>query len=266
MKLRWLTNLVSALTLTSLWAASAQAFSFKTNYNAALTGEDIWKGDIKLESVEFGGKTYKNFGLVNQVNILENDVWTKGNEGAASADYGDLATVGLKKEHLAVGVSEAAKTALGNLYLSSIIDTEDSGSFKMDLLFDKAVDNILVWERGQNSNLKIQALNAKGQLIGNELLLGRSKASNNSLWTDAGYRLNTREISDAQAVSSLGLSLADLGIQSGSIHGLRVISESNYNGPDWKVIGTSVPEPTTLAGLGVVVTSLLVGRRKSKAS
>jgi hypothetical protein len=260
MNIKLLATLISTLTLTGVFSASAQAFTFKTNYST--TDTKTWKKDIYLNSVEFGGKTYTNFSLVNRVNLLQNDTWTGGNTGAASGDRGDLATVGIKEEKLS---NEGAATALGNRYLSSIIDTEDTGKFTMDLFFNKPVDNILVWERGQNSNLQIQALDAKGNVISNWLTLGISNPLKKTGWTNAGYRLDTTEITGSQAVASKGVSLLDLGLNTPFISGLRVRSFSSYAGPDFKIMGTvaaSIPEPATVFGLGVVGAALILSRRQ----
>jgi hypothetical protein len=134
-------------------------------------------------------------------------------------------------------------------------------------MFDKAVDNILVFERGKNSQLDIQAIDFKGNLIGNLVNLPRS---NN--WFDAGYSIDTKEIGSAQAVASIGLSLLDFGLDSKeSIFGYRMISQGGlYNGPDWKILGTtdptpaSVPEPTAVIGLGLVAGSFVASRRRQK--
>lgn len=270
MKTQLFASLATALALTGVFASSAQAvgFSFKTNYTAALEGANQSKGDIWLNSVEFvefGGQTITDFSLANSVKIVSNDIWTGGNTGAASADMGDLATVGLSEEKL---TEAGAVTALGNLNLNSIIDTEDKGNFAIDVMFDKAVDNILVFERGKNSKLDIQAIDYKGNLIGNLIALPKS---NN--WTDAGYSINTMEIGGAQAVASIGLSLADFGLsKDDSIFGYRMISRGDsYNGPDWKILGTtdatpaSVPEPTAVIGLGLVAGSFVASRRRQKS-
>ncbi|NEP01398.1 MAG: PEP-CTERM sorting domain-containing protein [Symploca sp. SIO2E9] len=256
--------------LASVMTQPAQAFSFQTNFNAALTGTQAAKGDILLQSVEFEGITFEgttidNFALVNQANIIHNDLWTRGNTGAASADLGDLATVGLKQEAIN---NQDVVAALGNKYLSSIIDTEDKGSFVIDLWFEQAVDNLFFWERGMNSKLDIQALDADGNLIGNLLNLDSNH------WDYAGYQLDTQEIGRAQDVGSLGVSLDDLGIVD-SITGIRVISRGRkYKGPDWKVIGSaasgnqvqSVPEPGAVTGLALLGVSVIASRRQRNAS
>jgi hypothetical protein len=231
--------------------APAQAFSFTTNFSG-----NNPKGNILLNSVRLtDGSVIDNFALVNRANIISNDLWTGGNTGAASADMGDQSTIGIKQERLD---NNGAVAALGNLNLNSIIDTEDSGRSVIDVFFSSAVDNLFFWERGMNSKLDIQALDANGRAIGNLL------TSYSGKWQYAGYGIDTKEISGTQRVGSLGISLADLGVAN-PIFGVRVASRgAAYNGPDWKVVGsaTSVPEPATLAGLGLVVGAIATSRRR----
>ncbi len=245
----------SAIALSS---APAQAFSFQTNYTAALSGKDASKGDIFLNSVTLGtGKVISDFTLVTSANILSNDIYTGGNSGAASADIGNKATTGLKQEKL---TNDGAKTVLNNLNLNNIIDTEDKGNFILDLNFAKAVDNIFLWERGMNSRLDIQALDAQGNLLGNKVALSNSKN-----WDYAGFSIGTQEIGSAQKVGSIGISLADLGLSTGYVTALRVSSQGKaYNGPDFKVMGSvaDIPEPSSLLGLGAIVAGLVAIRRK----
>ncbi|HHP7243945.1 MAG TPA: exosortase-dependent surface protein XDP2 [Elainellaceae cyanobacterium] len=238
----------------TLVSAPAQAFSFTTQF----TGHDP-KGDIILDSVTLGdGSIINNFALVSRAAIISNDLWTEGNTGAASADKGDRVTGGLKQERVD---NAGAVTALNTLNLNSIIDTEDQGNFVIDVFFDQLVDNVFVWERGMNSKLDIQALDSEGNLVGGLLQLGSS-----STWSYAGYSIDTMEISGAQKVSSIGIGLSDFGVTS-FISGLRVTSDSSYNGPDWKIVGSAaetadVPEPATLAGLGLIASALVLSRRR----
>ncbi|MGB7084298.1 MAG: exosortase-dependent surface protein XDP2 [Phormidesmis sp.] len=263
MKFRQLAASVS-LVVSSVIALSgtpAQAFSFKTNYTAALDGKDAAKGDIILNSVTLSnGDVINAFTLINTANILSNDVYTGGNSGAASADIGDKATTGLREEALS---NEGAKAVLNNLNLNNIIDTEDKGNFILDLVFANAVDNIFIWERGQNSRLDIQALDANGNTIGNKVQLANSKN-----WDYAGFKIDTQEIGGAQKVGSIGVSLADLGIETGYVSALRVFSEgASYKGPDFKVMGSvaDVPEPSALFGLGVVAAGAIATRRRHQS-
>ncbi|MDY7013360.1 MAG: exosortase-dependent surface protein XDP2, partial [Cyanobacteriota bacterium] len=224
------TAICASLVATSalaLAASPARAFRFTTNYTAALSGDDKAKGDIWLKSVTLeNGEVISDFAVVKSAKIVSNDLYTGGNTGAASADLGDKATVGLKKEN----VGEAGVVAaLGNLNLNSIIDTEDSGSFAMNLFFDTALDNLFVWERGMNSKLKVQALDANGNAIGTQLFINSNDAKQNNGqgangWSYAGYDIDTQEIYGAQQVASLGISMADFGLDA-PIMGVRFISE-----------------------------------------
>ena len=263
MKLRQLAASIGLVTTgaVALLSTPAHAFSFHTNYTQSLTGKNAVKGDIFLDSVVLeSGKVISDFTLVNSARIVSNDIYTGGNSGAASADIGDKATTGLRQEAL---TNEGAKTVMNNLNLNNIIDTEDKGSFILDLQFEQAVDNIFLFERGMNSRMDVQALDANGNTIGNLLQLSKSKN-----WDYAGFDINTKEIGGAQKVGSIGISLMDLGVTTNTISALRVSSEGRaYNGPDFKVLGSvaQVPEPSTLLGLGAVVAGLLsAGRRKQE--
>lgn len=243
-------------------ATSAQAFQFKTNY----TGEAP-KGDIWLESVEFGGNVYTEFSLVNNAKIVSNDVFTGGNTGAASADKGDNTTTGVKVEK---ATESSIVENLNNLNLNNIIDTEDSGSFAINLFFDQAVDNVLLWERGDgsgNSALGLQAIDAAGNLLGEKFVVDFRQLDNSYY---AGYSIDTLEIGGAQTVGSFGLSLANLGVD-GPIVGVQATSVKGYDGPDWKVMGTTTPgavgtpEPFSMIGSALALGgAAIVKRRKQK--
>ena len=252
-------SILGAIACTGLFSTAAQAFSFTTN--ASFDPNNPSQGDILLQSVEYDGETISDFVLINQAELINNDLWTGGDQtGGASADLGDLATVGLSAEN----IDEAQIVeAIGNPYLSSILDVEEEGNFTISLFFEQAADKVFIWERGGNSKLDAQGLDADGNVIGDLLTLDSAE------WEFAGYELNTLEIDEDQAVYSLGLTLADLGITDPNIAGIQLSSRgAEYNGPDLKIIGGAaeatvpdIPEPTTLLGLGVVA-SLMMGCRR----
>ncbi len=243
-------------------SGSAQAFSFTTNYTVNAPTGDLATGDIFLDSIEKGdGTIIQNFSYVTGASIIANDEFTGGDTGGASADIGDHATTGIARED---ATAADIVTNLGNNNLNNIIDTEDTGSFEIDLSFGSAIDNLLIWERGKNSQLGIQAVDDDGNLIGERLVL------DSSTWDYAGFDIDTQEINSAQRVGSIGVNIAeDLGV-GGPVSTVRFFSESGFNGPDWKFVGTdhsrSVPEPSAALGLGLLGgLGFLAKRKKSQA-
>ncbi|RAQ39810.1 PEP-CTERM sorting domain-containing protein [Arthrospira sp. O9.13F] len=251
------------------FAGSAQAFYFETH----LLNQDSYDpgGDVLLDYVKVDGNIFSDFALVNRANIIHNDEYTGGNTGAASSDMGPRANIGISVED---PTNEDIVTSLGNYSLTSIIDGEDTGSFAIDLWFDRRVDNLFFWERGMNSALTIQAILEDG--------LGDTFTIAHEDWDDAGFRINTMEIGrNVQRVGSRGVSLADLGVDPSvrSIDGIRVSAawspEFNspndalrewYNGPDWKVVGAAVPEPGMIFGLGAIGAGLVASNLRKKAN
>jgi hypothetical protein len=246
--------LATGLMLTS---APAQAFSFSTNFTAATTanGKQDATRDIRLNSVSFNGQTVSNFAFVQSAQIISNDAWTGGNTGAASSDRGDNAS----GQNLEAATHQSVAASLGNSNLNNIIDGEDRGSFRINLMFGQAVSNLFFWERGMNSDLTVQALDQLGNVVGNSLKITRST------WKSAGYQINTTEIGGAQNVGSWGLGLGELGL-SNSIYGVQVSADASHNGPDFKVVGgaTGAPEPVTMAGLALAGAGLAAARRRRK--
>jgi hypothetical protein len=232
-----------------LSAGHASAFTFETTYKGTPP-----TGDIMLQSVKIGEQIIKNFALVNNVVLVENDLHTGGNTGAASSDHGDDVQDGLKVE---APSGEDVKASLGNLNLNKIIDTEDSGSFVMDLYFDQAIDKLLLWERGINSTLKVQIGNHTETLTKDHFGLGKTN-----------FSIDTTEIGGKQKVGSFGLNLfSDFGIEGGYKGPVRIISEADFNGPDFKVIGVAaVPEPATVLGLTAVAGAFVASRRRKSTA
>ena len=269
MKIRKLVTSIGLTVSSVLFVSnSAQAASFTSN----VTQNSGTKGDVLLDSITQNGKTFSNFSYVESVNSFSNTNYTGGNSGAASTDKGDLVK-GLKTNEDPTKGEIA--NFLGDNNLNRIIDGEGR-TFSMDLKFDSLIakdktglDSLFFWERGMNSDLTIQALDELGNAVGIETKLVRKVDQ-----VDTGFDINTMEIGGAQDVGSWGVSLADLGITTGGIRGIRVSADSSHNGPDFKVIArsseelnfskASVPEPGTIIGLGSVAALAFFRRRKSQ--
>ncbi|TAE53577.1 MAG: PEP-CTERM sorting domain-containing protein [Nostocales cyanobacterium] len=243
---------------------SAKAAGFVSN----ITYTDPTR-DVTLNSITQNGTTFNDFSFVNRTVIQYNTPRTANpNSGAASTDRGDnVFTPEVPQEAPA---SEAITAFLGTNNLNNIVDTEDTGSFIIDVFFDNEIqqdnsglDSLFFWERGMNSRLGIQALNAAGNVIGNSRIVSETRLANNY----AGFQINTSEISSAQNVGSWGVNLNELGV--GRLSGLRLTADASFNGPDFKVIArnggrtTRVPEPTTILALGAVAGMTFLRRRQS---
>lgn len=146
----------------------------------------------------------------------------------------------------------SVEQSLGNPFLSSIIDTEDGNvGFEMELTFDKDFNKLLFWERGINSSLGVTINNVTKILTKDDFALGETT-----------FRLNTQEIGGDQKVGSYGLDLADFGV-SGKYSGpVTIFSQGGFRGPDFKMVGVSVPEPATVLGLTAVAGALVASRRR----
>lgn len=222
----------------------SHSFSFSNTVSGTPSGNQM------LQGVSFGGYNYSTSGLLltTGVSIIHNDAYTGGNTGAASADMGVGATIGVSAEDPTAANITAA---LANYNMNSIVDTEDSGRFVMEVAFSQAARNFLLWERGQNSKMLIEALNDAGGVIG-RFLLDSSKAAS------AGFNINTREIGYNQAVGSTGVNFEQ------STRRLRLISTgAAFNGADFKVMA-AVPEPMTMTGTALAAGAFFAARRKKR--
>ncbi len=252
---------VTGLVLSSSPAQAAFTFTSNVSGTYDSAGKLDSTRDIFLNSVTLdNGQTVDQFALVKSAEILRNDVWNGGNSGAASSDRGDKAS-GSSKE---LATNASVVSSLGNRNLNNIIDTEDRGSFKMNLQFEQAVSSLFLWERGMNSDLSIQGLDSNGSLVGNILRLDRRTQK------DARYSINTTEIGSAQKVGSWGVNLSDLGL-TGSFFGVQVSADASHNGADFKLMGGSAeaaPEPFTIGGtlVGLALGYRLKKKQQSKVA
>lgn len=241
-----------ALFASPAGATGFHPFSFSTSWTGTAPRGDIWLNSVTTTDSLTAplGTTYSSFNLVSGANIIHNDLWTGGDTGAASSDRGDEASGVL----LQAATNASIAGSLGNLNLNNIIDTEDRGSFIIDLFFSQATDRFFFWERGMNSKMLVQALDNAGNLL-TEYLLDSSTSNY------AGFDIDTVEIGGPQRVGALGLWLKDA-----KTNRLRVIaSGAAFNGPDFKVAAAAVPEPATIAGTVLAASAAIAARRKRKA-
>lgn len=226
-------------------AMAFTGFSFQTatDYN------NNPKADILLQSVTHDSKTRSNFSLVTGASIIENDHSTLG---PSSTDLGDEAT-----SPNAIGANELptgqeVADFLGNLNLNNIIDTEEFSRSVFELDFGKKVNTFYLFERGLNSALTVEALDASGAVLNNFRI-------SQDLWAKAGYKLDTTEIGFAQNVGSYGLKLDS------AVRKVRIISDYADNGPDYKIVAAQVPEPGSMAALGLLAGAALWAKRRKQA-
>jgi hypothetical protein len=152
--------------------------------------------------------------------------------------------------------------------MNNILDTEDKGYFTLDVLFgngQKLLNSVLLWERGMNSKLKVQAITtatASGATGFGEMI-----EVDSANWPSAGYQIDTTEIWGRNAPQPVGAK----GIRfSSNILGVRLMSDQNNlfngNGPDFKIAATQTPEPATVASLGALAAGALACRRRRKSA
>jgi hypothetical protein len=227
------------------------------------------EADVMLQSYQSGGQTFNNFILVNNAQTIFTSP-----ENPAQPHKTLTGTLSVDKGLRASGVgpfenpTDAEITAnLSNLNLNNVMDVEEDGRFGLNTTFSRAVkDNhagadsaaeLLIFERGRNSDLNVQALDANGNPIGNELtLLRNGRPGSNQV--DAGFQIHTSETGQ-QHVGLWAIDLDQLGVT--SLSGLRVGTPRDsglFNGPDFKIIGVdtgttgpgtvqNAPEPSAAA-------------------
>ncbi len=251
-------------------AVTFGAFAFDTQASTSgLFGgvNGIWgNGDVRLDSVSFGGKTFSQSALqtVSDARIVLDDGLDAVNGGgnlAAGRGVNSVADAWVGQGPATVTPNSAdLKAALADFNLTSLVVTrENPGSAVLDLSFATPTNNFLFFERGFNSDLQVQALNASDQVIGSFTILRAN-------YTPTGIIVST----DNNAFVLAGQQLGSIGVQSDeAVSRLRLSSYRsdvlNYNGPDYKVLAVAaVPEPQThalmLAGLGALC---FMARRRS---
>jgi hypothetical protein len=254
-------------------AVTFSAFSFdsQVSTSGAFGGVNgiYGNGDVRLDGVSFGGNSYGQSALrtVSSATIVLDDGLDAVNGGGnLAAGYGINAAAdnwAAQGPATVTPTSADLHSALANYNLSSIVVTrENPGAAILDVTFDTPQNTFLFYERGANSDLQVQALNASNQVIGSFTILRAN-------YDATGIIIST----DNGAFQLAGQALGGIGLQTDeAVTRLRLSSYRsdvlNFNGPDYKVLAVSaVPEPQTyalmLAGLGAV--GFVAARRRSGA-
>jgi hypothetical protein len=247
-----LSLIAATLTLATAPAQAFTGFTFETTFTpTAYNAQE----DIMLKSVSINptGETVSHFDLVTRALIQVNNRNTGSQQGPGSSDRGDLATGQMPLEQ---ATNASVVGSLGNLNLNNIIDTEDNlGPSSIDVFFSKGVKRFFFFERGANSDLKVDALDKDGNIVSTTVITrAMFRGAQDANLT--GYGIDTTEINGEQEVGSYGL---ELGYK---VAGLRLSSDNGMNGPDYKVVAAKVPEPATIAALGTVAGLAVLARRK----
>jgi hypothetical protein len=253
--------IATLLTIGAVFSStSVQAFTpftFTTQYSSS-GSSDPTKDDIWLNSATIGTHVVSDFTYITGAAVVNNNDLL--GLGPFSSDRGDNATGPVSETPSIANIIDS----LGNRNLNNIIDSEDDADASLNLFFTQPTNRLFFFERGDgpnghgNSDLLVELINASGVSLGVDYLITRD------LWQSAGYSIDTTEIGGPQNVGSHGLSY------DGLIAGIRVSSKSDYNGPDFKVVGAyeerSVPAPSMLLGLGgLAVTQIRKARRRSQS-
>lgn len=130
--------------------------------------------------------------------------------------------------------------------MSYIIDGEDNGAYRFDLLFalpgsllsadaNSSTVELSILERGGNSDFNVYGINADGSLTG-ALFVGRGKGAS------VGWSLDTLEIGGAQTVFGFGISHASWK----NLKGVRLELLGTFNGPDIVAVGSVATSPAPI--------------------
>lgn len=240
--------------------------------------------DIRLDSVDFDGKTISQFEVVKGAKILQNDTYkaADGNTyGILNSGRGpNTASDPLISEGPSKPVQSSADIvgSLGNLNLNSLVVTRESASTaSIEVSFVNPVDTLLFWERGGtpgttvagDSDLLVEALGSDGTVQAAYKILRAN-------YTQADYNISS-EVVPILNNGPFNIGLIGLSLEGGAVQTLRLTSTNNDlgatggdNGPDFKIISASstaaVPEPTTVLGALLAGGGGLVLKRKRTIS
>ena len=218
------------------------------NAKAGQVNADV--GDIRLDGVVINGNTYTQaqLQLVNAVVIVKDDaVDTARGGGNLTAGFG----IGAERDTLVgQGIGTTTPTAANlrdahaNFNLTSIVPVrENVGTVVYEVSFAQPSDTLLLWERGNSGDILVEAIDARGTVIGSTLVLdGDNDGGRPSAYKPTGIVVTTYVKDDflnhGQELSTVGLRAS----QPVSTFRLTAVQQAErpgairYNGPDLKVL------------------------------
>lgn len=238
---------------TPVQAATFSPFNFTTNFTLS-AGPDVEKKSVLLNSVTAPSGTVSSFIDIATATITNQTGIANGPGSTEAGDLVALATAELPS-------NDQVKFVLADNDLNTLIDTEDDlGKSVVELILAEAADSFYFWERGQNSDLLVEALSDDGATV-----LASSKLTATDFGPFAGFSIDTKEIDGAQKVGAIGLKLDGV-----TAKRIRLTSDLGDNGPDFNIKASKgsiakVSEPFTLAGLVIVGSTLLIKQRRPQA-
>lgn len=192
------------------------------------------KKDVFLESISFDRVVFPELVLVKNVKQLA----PLPNNNELSTDRWDLAgyTI-INKEN---PNDKDIVNYLSNNNLNNIIDGEWWSEVKLDIEFSQslsdntinsdAVGEIMIFERGMNADISIQALDKLGwKEVGKKVFLNRKDL------IYAGFDIDTIEIGGAQKMGYWRVDLNSLWVS--EVKYVRISSLPVNSGPDFKIVG-----------------------------
>lgn len=253
----------------SAHAVTFTGFGFDSTVS---TSGAFGNGDVRLDAVSFAGQTLNQAALqtVSATTIVLDDgidVARGGhNLAAGNGINSHLDSWAAEGPRSITPTSGDLQGALANYNLTSIVVTREAkGLAIVDVSFANPTNTFFLWERGGNSDLLVQALNADGGVIGSYTVLRQNyTATGIVITTDNGSFLN-----NGQALGALGFQTDE------AVSRLRLASFQtdvlNYNGPDYKILASAtalpaVPEPSTylLLAVGLGAVGYVVRRRSQQ--